>query len=970
MHHSGWPWPLDALQDWFEDLWDWISEAASAAASWLWDTVSAALESLGQGLTDLITWVATHVSEAVNWLWDTVSAALESLGRGLTDSINAVASWISEGVSWLWDTVRAALESLGRGLTETINSVWTSIRDFFGWLGEQLSEVGGWLSGVIWGWVDGALSWLTDTFTWLRDEMIGGLDWVVGSVRDAFSEILHNLMAGIGTVFERLIDAVVDFSNAVADFFAGINWGAALDVLLDLFSGISDVFAGFFAAHSPITPKDARPAGRDWRGLMDNQFQAWAQGTLYAEAASMGQLDIALSHAMYVPKMRAASDLAVDLYKKEMEASLVIPFNQGMMASYTPMLPPVVDLIRFVVREVITPERFYEIMPFLGFRHSWAEAYWEAHFVLPAPSVLYDAYHRGAITSEELDKFIFWHDYKSKPRPGISKSDIAIMRSTLKRLIPRVDIRYAWETGLISDEELEAWYSQLGYEEDAPLMAAIQKVRALTEEIHKVRDEWLRDLIEGYITENVAHANLAAIGIGPTRIDYYISYATLRREREMTGDLLSLYQDSYIKDLISDEEFEARVYELIVIPEVADLYINRAYTRKYKKPSPPRETEEEKAEKEANKYRISYARELYRRYAISKEEFVTLLEAAGVAPAVAAARANYEALKLPLPKPSDEEISRRQEAARVQSLEVSAAIEEYRRFIIDESELLRRLQDVGLSEAMATARAQLEMIRRPAPPVPPEEIERARLEARVQDLQARTLVEQYRRYTIEKDELIAGLIAAGLDPAEAGARADYEEARRPAVKPTAEERAAAKEEALIRRVQERIAKREYKRYLIEAEELKLRLMNLDYSEEAADAAVALETLLRPAPKPSEEEIITARETTRATRLSEGTAVTEYVKGLISEAELRDRLAALEYGRGLIEAIVARAIVRKYKPPTPPKAPVVKEASVSTLLRAFRLGLIPETDLFDELIRRGYNAVSARLMVDVEVTKLG
>lgn len=93
-------------------------------------------------------------------------------------------------------------------------------------------------------------------------------------------------------------------------------------------------------------------------------------------------------------------------------------------------LPPTTDLIQMAVREAFTPEiaqKFgqYEDFPEdfgkyaekIGISREWAERYWAAHWMLPAPQQGFDMYHRGIITPEEqtmlmrsLDVMPFWRD--------------------------------------------------------------------------------------------------------------------------------------------------------------------------------------------------------------------------------------------------------------------------------------------------------------------------------------------------------------------------------------------------------------------------------------------------------------------------------------------------------------------------------------------------------------------------------
>ena len=176
------------------------------------------------------------------------------------------------------------------------------------------------------------------------------------------------------------------------------------------------------------------------------------------------------------------------------------------------------------------------------------------------------------------------HDYSPTARPGQSRSDLEILRALIKTRIPRVDLRRGWELGVILDEDLEERFRWLGYEEDAPLMAEIARMEALESEIGKVRDEWITDFKEGYITEETLRANLAEIGVVEPRAGYYVAAALKRRARDHKKELLAYYLDAYGKDLLLEEDLHNRVSEILVEPDVVDLVMARAYVKKYAKP--------------------------------------------------------------------------------------------------------------------------------------------------------------------------------------------------------------------------------------------------------------------------------------------------------------------------------------------------------------------------------------------------
>lgn len=182
---------------------------------------------------------------------------------------------------------------------------------------------------------------------------------------------------------------------------------------------------------------------------------------------------------------------------------------------FTPYIPNQQDLVRFTVREVLTPSELESYMKKLGFSPEWSQNYWQAHWELVGISSLYKMYHRGIIEERHLRKMLERHDYDSQDT--IFEGETIDWQEKLVDLshvlVPRVDLRYAWEAGLIDDDEFLARMKQLGYSEsDAIIEAEIQKRRTLTEEINAVRREYINDYKEGIVTKNGFLENLSSLG--------------------------------------------------------------------------------------------------------------------------------------------------------------------------------------------------------------------------------------------------------------------------------------------------------------------------------------------------------------------------------------------------------------------------------------------------------------------------
>jgi len=240
--------------------------------------------------------------------------------------------------------------------------------------------------------------------------------------------------------------------------------------------------------------------------------------------------------------------------------SVVRPLDYATNELYPNVVPGPGDLVRFVVREAFpleelpeAPKEFVEYMKKHGYNELWARAYWWSHWELPARTWIDDAFHRGELTEEEWANYIRWHDYAPFPRPGISKSDIEILRALRKRLIPRVEARRGWEFGKFTHEKLVEHYRKLGYEDDAELMAEIEEMMATDAEraaVARAAGRIFRETIEA------ADEKLHKGEIDQAARNRIVSAA----RREFEQELKDLKYPKMIRDLwIRRYELEARV---------------------------------------------------------------------------------------------------------------------------------------------------------------------------------------------------------------------------------------------------------------------------------------------------------------------------------------------------------------------------------------------------------------------------
>jgi hypothetical protein len=463
--------------------------------------------------------------------------------HGWTDIIgqivDAIVTPVKNALSWFWDNIiypgfNALLSGLGwiadqaySLIKPALDALWKWLEGVFSTLGEVVKQIGMWL-------VNGLKTYVVDPFIAL-----------VKPVFDAISGIVKGLWnfvtSGVGAFFGG------QYRGSVNRWLGIISGAAAMSISGYIGAALIDLVHPFKQTEAGEIAKFAM----QWSGIAY------------------------LQHAFYTTYF---------------DIACAAPVKQELNAMFQNAIPGMSDLIRFMVREVFRedvvklyrmdedyPPQIEEHAARHGFSPYWCKAYWRAHWELPSLQQGYTMFHRGVIDRSTLETLMrtldimpFWRDKL-----------IAISYE----LIPRLDLRYAWAWGAIDDRGLEKLIRKHGYApEDVPVEVQVVKYRALQAEISDLERLVERRFKKGFIGVEQAKSELMALGWRGLRLEMRIQYYNLLAETEWKEALLDLYEDYYAKDLLTDEELEEQAKAIIVRPEILDLYLQKAYIRKYKKP--------------------------------------------------------------------------------------------------------------------------------------------------------------------------------------------------------------------------------------------------------------------------------------------------------------------------------------------------------------------------------------------------
>lgn len=455
------------------------------------------------------------------WPWplDSVQGFFESFWKHVTDSVAGAVRAISDGLT-------AAVGAIQNGLASAVAGILGAL---------QVAQ------DVVLGAVQGAFGVVEDAIGSIGETIANGLR----ALWDGFTAALS---AAVAFLKDRVLQPIVD---GIAGLLA-----AAVETMKTIArSGAETILA--MAPHSPGGGLDA--------GLVALGLGAGLQVAALV-GATIGDA-VHPFHSLEVKQTLIAafgatgvSSIGPAVLSRILDVAILKPMVQELNEVYVRELPGPSDLVRFVVREQITPDELELWLKRQGFGPKWSTAFWGAHWVVPSREEAVELYHRGAYTLQQVTDNLVVNDRRPDTIPDLLALTFRTpSRTELERIVEVQDVGV---------DVLDSWLRADGVSEELlPVYRTLVRGRRLVRILTRVETLVRTEVQAGRLQEAEARGILQEYRFAPEVVEAEIALAKRARDLELRDELRGIAVEAFRKGEITDGDLASDLQEIGLDPD-------------------------------------------------------------------------------------------------------------------------------------------------------------------------------------------------------------------------------------------------------------------------------------------------------------------------------------------------------------------------------------------------------------------
>jgi gas vesicle protein len=448
---------IDSIRNIGQQISDGISNAIRNIGDFISTTVSDVIATVGAIISDVIETAKKWITDTYNNIKKSIEDVVKSVSEWITGVYNGVAEWINQAIA----NISATYESTKAAIVEWIDKaiVWVNQakEDISAFFWKVVTNVAGWISKNVLprfsDAVDGAVA--LKGLAELAWGFISKGDYTGAfGVIDSFSKQL-GIPAPVNTI-HAILSTIAYFWQTVNLQFIPMQVAASKNAEINL-------------ALTPLSGSDAITAV--YKGLWsDKEYleNARISGMNSARAKTALEANRSLPSPGQTQQLFLRGEIDESEHDNNLKAYGFSQQHINEIKSLYAVIPPLTDIITMAVKEAFSPDvakRFgqYEDLPpaFIGWAkkqglsEEWAGRYWASHWDLPSPNMGFEMYQRGIVNREDLQLLLKALDIM----PFWREKLIELAYNPLTR----VDIRRMYKMGVITEEQVYKFHTDIGY---------------------------------------------------------------------------------------------------------------------------------------------------------------------------------------------------------------------------------------------------------------------------------------------------------------------------------------------------------------------------------------------------------------------------------------------------------------------------------------------------------------------------